>query len=521
MSQQARRSRGPRFTPPQVKAPDIRDGSAHPAQLLGHLYRQAAGGRLPLGGVQHAATPPALAQIEYVCDRPDLTGFAGMPAFMQFCYGAGLADWVLDLPLARRRDAIYPPGKLCEVVVAILAAGLERVSHIDDVKDDPGLCMALGLQRLPDQATLSRFFSDATPEAVAFLPAVNHSFSAASTSFLRRPGRLIVDVDTRDVGVYGKQEGAKRSPRNDGDPIYTFEAVTLRNGRDLLRGELLEGATHPAPLFRERLEAVLAQLGSTTAETILCADAAWYADYVLEMIEQADADAAVRCQCKYAIRAQMRGELKHLIAAVGEECWQRYDEYTEVAEVAFAFSRPRDEQGRTRQKACPTRRYVVTRQRLKDRADEAQGTLLEQPRYAYRAIVTNLDWAPRRIVKLYNDRATVESILKESALGFHMDSLPSQSFAGNGLFCQLLVLAYNLVNLFRRLCLPEEGKRQQVPGLRRRLLAVPGLVRGTEGDCVLHCAATGPHVGWLGHLLAALERWLPSPGLMPAVAAGG
>ena len=314
------------------------------------------------------------------------------------------------------------------------------------------------------------------------------------------------------MGVYGKQEGATRSPRNDGDPMFTFEAVTLRNGRDMLRGELLEGATHPAPLFRNRLGSMLAQVAPATEETVVCADGAWYADYVLEMIEQADAAAEAPCRCKYAIRAQTRGGLRLKIAALAEDRWERYDEFTEVAEVSFAFTRPRDERGHTRTKACAERRYVVTRQLRRDRAAaDGQGVLLDEPRYAFRAIVTSLDWNAKTIVRLYNGRATVESILKEGALGFRMDSLPSHKFAGNGVFIQLLTLAYNLVNLFRRLCLPAEAKRQQVQGLRRRLLAVPGRVsEGVEG-CILRCAAAGPHVGWLAHLKEAFEQWLPTP----------
>ena len=511
---------GPRYTPPQVKAPDIRDGSFHALEFIRRMRQSAVTQRLQLGGMQHAPMPPALRNLRYVCDQDDLTAFAGMPVFMQFGYALGMGDWLAEIPIKRRCDAIYPPGKMGEVIVAILAAGLERVSHIDDVKDDPGLCAALGLARLPDQATISRFFSDATETTVEFLEARNHRFMKAAVCFAEPQKRLIVDVDTRDVALYGKQEGTTHSPRKDGDRIYTFEAVTLRNGRDILAGDLMEGATHPAPLFRQRFAAVLDQLQSQTEEALFCTDAAWYADYIMRIIEQADEDRNVACRCSYAIRAQMRGGLIRKVAALGDDAWERYDERLEVAELNYTFSETRDEAGKTVREGHRPRRYVVTRERLKEKKS-AQQTLLEEPRYSYQAIATNLDWKPRRIVRLYNQRATVESILKESALGFHMDSLPSGSFAGNRLFCQLLVLAYNLVNLFRRLCLPEEAKRQHVGGLRRRLLAVPGRVGDSDAGLLLRCSRTGPHVNWLEHLLEALGRWLTPAGLVPAAAGAG
>lgn len=516
-----RGKRGGRFTPPQVRAAEIRDGSVYEDAFIAQVRTGSATDRLALGGVEHQAIPRALSDVAYECDQESLTGFAGMPAFMQFTYGVGLADWVGGLPLKRRRDAIYGPGKLCEVVVALLAAGLERVSHVDDVKDDPGLCAALGLRRLPDQATLSRFFGDVTPAAEGFLRAANRRFSEKSVTFAKRAARLIVDADTRTVGVYGKQEGTVHSPRNGGRPMYTFEVTTLRNGRDVLDGGLLKGATHPAPLFAERFATVLKQLAPHTRELVFCADAAWYADHILETIEQADEDAEVKCACKYAIRAQIRGRLMEAIAALPESAWRRYDEAIEVAEVWFAFTQTRDADGKRRQRRdAAARRYVVTRKQLADNNDQ-QSVLLPQPRYEYQAIVTSLGWKPKRIVACYNRRATVESILKESALGFHMDSLPSSSWCGNAVFGQLLILAYNLVNLFRRFCLPEAAARHHVPALRRRLLAVPGRIEARGSRCRIHCAAVGPHVGWLAHVQKALRRWLVPLNPAPSPAGAG
>jgi len=163
---------------------------------------------------------------------------------------------------------------------------------------------------------------------------------------------------------------------------------------------------------------------------------------------------------------------------------------------------------------------VATRKRLKD-IDGEQQALIDAPRYSYNAIVTNLDWAAKRVLRSYNKRATVESVLKESALGFNMDSLPSGHFDGNRVFCQLLVLAYNLVNLFRRLCMPDDDKRGHLPGLRRRLLAVPGLVGGSEGGCEVRCSSNGPLGGLMAHVVEQLRMWLAPVGIQPVLAGAG
>jgi hypothetical protein len=109
----------------------------------------------------------------------------------------------------------------------------------------------------------------------------------------------------------------------------------------------------------------------------------------------------------------------------------------------------------------------------------------------------------------YNRRVTVESVLKESALGFQMDHLPSARFAGNGLFCQLLILAYNCVNVFRRLCLPAENRRSYVQSLRRVVLAIPGVVERCSEGVRVHVS---PHAELLPAALEQAEGWLEAAG---------
>lgn len=513
----SRRSRthtsGRRYTPPTPRLVEARVGRELEPEWVARMQAGSRADRLALGvGVAQAA-PPSLGQLEYRCDHEGLTGFAGLPALMRLGYGLGLADWVAGLPLRRRRDTVYRPGKLCEVMVAILAGGLERVSHIDDVKHDPGLGLSVGLPQLPDQATLSRFFGDATPAAEAHLREVNQRFSQLALSGLPSLPRLVVDCDTRTVALYGKQEGTVRSRRSDGRPMYTFEISALRNTHEILEGGLLEGATHPAPLFADRFQRLVQQVAGRTAELILCADAAWYADHILEAIEAADASPWVPCACKYAIRAQMKPTLRRKISALPESAWQRYDEQLEVAEITFAFTQTRRAKGK-RNTGHVTRRYIATRKRLAER-DPAQGQLFPEPRYECYAIATNLTWNAKRVVKLFNGRATIESILKESSLGFHMDSLPSARFSGNGVFCQLLILTYNLVNLLRRYGLPADDARHHAPTLRRRFLAIAGWIESTPTRAVIHVAPIGPHVAWLEHLQPAFARGLSPP------AAGG
>lgn len=497
---------GKRHTRPQPRVVDIRDGSRHGAGLIDEIRRSATAAQLSLGGQEHRPAPADLATVSYSCDRDDLTAFGGIPLFARFAYELGLSD-LCDIPFPKR-ESVYSPRKLCETVVMILAAGLSRVSHVDHYTYDPGLCRSLGLERLPDQGQLSRFFTNADEASVDHLRAANRRLAKAATVTVERHERLVVDSDTRDVGVYGKQQGTVRNRRNDGDPYLTFEATTLRNSYDILDGGLLKGATHPVPLFEQRFRTVLEQVASQTKELIWCADAAWYSAAVCQDVEAADADPCVPCACRYAIRVQSNKYHEAAIARIDEASWRPCADGIEIAEYQYAFSA-------SRHKDTKSRRHIVTRKLIVGKRSKDQAVLVDVPAYEYAAIVTNLTWKPKLIWALYNDRATIESILREGALGFHMDSLPTGGLLGNQLFCQLLVLAYNLVNLFRRLCLPKEHCRHHVQTLRQMFLRIPALVEPTAKALVLHCATHGPHRQLLSFITQRLEHWLANSAPQP------
>lgn len=501
----SKKKRGPRLTKPKSRVCDLRHDQAHDDSLLVGVRRAAAAGRLDLGGMEQASIAPGLAQLGYACDCPELTRFGGVVPFAQFANAAGLADVAAEIPMGKN-SSTYGAGKVAETIVMLLAAGLSRVSHIDDVTHDPGLCTALGLERLPDQSTLSRFFSEATDNAVQYLRAANRRMSEAIITSMGKQKRLVVDSDTRIVGVYGKQEGTVRSRRNGGQPHFTFEVTSLRNTYDILDAGLLRGATHPVPLFLERFSTVVQQLAPHTDELDFCADAAWYASSVFQAIEAADADPTVPCACKYVIRVQINDRHRHAIAAIDEQDWKPCTEGVEIAEYRLDLPASRAGADTT------MRRHIVTRQPKPPKSSKSQQpALMDVPEYEYGALITNLSWNHKAILRLYNDRTTIESILRENALGFNMDSLPSACFVGNQVFSQLLVLSYNLTNLFRRLCLPKDRSRHHVPCLRRILLAIPALVLKTDNGALLRFATKGPHVALLATVFERLRRWVPVP----------
>ena len=78
-----------------------------------------------------------------------------------------------------------------------------------------------------------------------------------------------------------------------------------------------------------------------------------------------------------------------------------------------------------------------------------QGELF--PRVGF--IVTDLSYPPKGIVRFYNGRGTAEQWIKEGKYALNWTRLSCHRFVANQVRLALFILAYNLGNFVRRLCL--------------------------------------------------------------------
>ena len=116
---------------------------------------------------------------------------------------------------------------------------------------------------------------------------------------------------------------------------------------------------------------------------------------------------------------------------------------------------------------------MVRRPLPEDPEQAEQLTLLKVGRYAYSGFVTNLDLERWRVWKTYQARANVERSIRELLNYFSLNKIPTREWVANVAFLQLLLLAYNLVHWFKRLCLPEEYVAATVETIRDEFLVLP------------------------------------------------
>lgn len=70
----------------------------------------------------------------------------------------------------------------------------------------------------------------------------------------------------------------------------------------------------------------------------------------------------------------------------------------------------------------------------------------------------------------------MENYIKEGKLGFAFGKMSSTAFEINANKLQIAVLAYNLNNGLRRLCMPKKMKKHQIQTIRTRFIKIAGKV---------------------------------------------
>jgi Transposase DDE domain group 1 len=124
-------------------------------------------------------------------------------------------------------------------------------------------------------------------------------------------------------------------------------------------------------------------------------------------------------------------------------------------------------------------------------------TLFQLGRYRYQVFVTNLSLRPLHLWRFYNDRAGVELLIRQLKADYALGSIPTRHFFANETYFHLLLLAYNLINWFKRLCLPPEFQGATLQTLRHTILLMPAQLRRVENRPSLALPASGPReIAW-------------------------
>jgi hypothetical protein len=401
------------------------------------------------------------------CDGEGLTAFAGVALLHPFFGRLGLRGQFQRWIRFRQRNNEYSISESLEALLYPLILGLGRVETTEPLRRNGVFQYLAGLPSYPEASTLRRFL---LRFAVLGRDKLVTLHDAWRTEMLSRPQRrrsAILDLDTTVLTVYGRQQRSavgfnpKKRGRRSYMPLLCFEGQSA----DVFAGSYHPGDAQPAPVTGPLLESVFRKLPGHIRQVRVRADAAFYDHGIVEFIERKGAF--------YVIVARLTHRLKNRLGGLR---YRRISAGVSAAEFRY----------------CPDgwtypRRFVIIRRPVPEEPS-AQLALFQMGGHTYQAFVTNLTLSPLNLWRFYNQRATAELIIRELKDAYALGKIPTHDFAANELFFQVVLLAYNLLNWFKRLCAPVRWQRATLQRLRQRLLVVPAQLVHPAGVPTLRIA---------------------------------
>jgi Transposase DDE domain group 1 len=423
--------------------------------------------------------------LRIAADAIGLTQFGGVALIEHFFQRIGLRGALADHIRFAQRNNRYSVSESLEALLYPLVLGLGRIEMTEPLRHNGVFHYLAGLPGDPDATTLRRFLDRFARRGRNSLIKLHDAWRAA---MLGQPSQAVFDLDSTVLTVYGRQERAEvgYNPKKRGRPSYLPLLCFEGNTQDCWEGSYHPGDTHVSTITIPLLERAFPKLPSSTREVRVRADAAFYDHEMVEFIEGKGAF--------YSMVARLTRPLKSRLSGL---------RYRRVSSGVWA--------GEFRY--CPQgwpgpRRFVVIRRPVPEEPS-AQLTLFQMGGYTYQALVTNLTLQPLNLWRFYNRRARAELIIRELKYAYALGKIPTDDFQTNEAFFQVVLLAYNLLNWFKRLCAPPHLQRATLQRLRQRLFVVPAQFVRPGGAPTLRLPANHPGVPDFLHTLKRIRRLRP------------
>lgn len=350
-----------------------------------------------------------------------------------------------------QRNNRYTQQDLLTALLYIIIAGLGRLNSSKILKYNGSFQEIIGLESFPDATTLRRFLLRLTTQDLRQILLVHNNLRQKMFKLPYTPTSVILDLDTTVLTVYGRLEKAviAYNPYKPGrasyHPLLCFESHT----QDCINERFRAGG-EPTGLEKRRfIEESLNKLPPYIYRIRVRGDSKWYDREILPLLDER--------KIGYAIVARMSQPIQRMVGGL------RYHEFKRSWEAAEFQYQPHK---------YKTHRFIVVRRPMPEE-DTGQLTLFTLKRHAYHVIVTNLDLPPESVWRFYCDRARIELNIKELKWDYHLSKIPTKTFSANEAYFHLLLFAYNIVNWFKRLCLPERFRYATLQTIRREFFVLP------------------------------------------------
>ena len=409
----------------------------------------------------------------------EITPWSGMVFMKKLLDQTGILTELIasDLP-EQGSNRGYNPVHLITSFMVSIWCGANRFEHLEVSRFDDVLRRIFGFKKMAGHKAYQRYFQK-------FTIAINQQvFTKLSQWFFNqiKLDNYTLDVDSTVLTRYGTQQGAARGynpqkpGRNSHHPLLAFVDECKMVANFWLRS----GNAYTTNNFLSFLQDTIDRLKGKKV-SLLRADSGFYGKEIFDFVE--------RKGIKFIIVARHYSTIQRKVA--GLQDWWNLEDGLQITETSYqsdTWDKPR--------------RLVVVRQQIKKRP-KATGKQLKlfkdegiYQNYRYSCYITNLELSAHMVWTMYRGRADCENRIKEIKEDFGFDNFNMQDFAATEAALNFVVVAYNLMSLFKQAVLRSD-KLHQLKTLRYKIFAIGGYITRSGNQKLLNLSLSMKRRKWI------------------------
>ena len=432
-----------------------------------------------------------------------LTSFAGLVVFQALFNQLGLKEHLTACFRHLKVSPIFGHGLTVLLLIVHLLLGYRRLQDMRYYRDDPMVRRLLGLDRLPDVATVSRTLAGMDNRSVDKLRRFNRQ------QVLQRVGdlslaRITLDFDgsVLATGRFAEGTAVGFNRKKKGQRSYYPLFCTLAQTGQVLDVWHRPGNVHDSngakAFILDCIHEISAVLPRATIEVRM--DSAFFSDAIVSMLNAEGVEFSI------SVPFERFTELKGMIER--RKRWRYLGDRCD-----FFENRWKPKRWQTKQRFL----FIRTGNR-KQYKEPVQLDLFIPYEYGYdfKVIITNKRLGARKVLSYHNGRGAQEGIFAELKSQTQMDYVPTRRQAGNQVFVLAAMLAHNLNREMQMLA--DEQQRTtterraplwhftQLGTLRRKLIQRAGRLTRPQGTLTLTMSANPAVKSELLHYLDVLKK---------------
>ena len=424
-----------------------------------------------------ACGKPEIAEVKEEFTGRNLTRFGGSGLIRRFFHGLKIRQRLDRRVLVEgRRKSKYSVGTLLVSCLYGMFLGYSRPYQMKVLCGDKVFQKLVGLCGFPSQSTISRFLSSVRVSVARQIGSFNFDFVLNRREGFKAFETITLDLDSHVTTLYGNPQRAAvgYNPKKKGRKSYHSLMCFVGETRDYIGGKLRSGKHHSSYKAVEFIKELDKRLPSHIQQIRLRADSGFFSHDLIKYL----AKRSIEFIIVVPMQPWVQRKIRHMTQ------WKSLGWGLAVGECRYVV------------KKDITLRMVVVRQRVKAQAvPKKQLKLLntEEITYDYQVLVSNSEEDPETVWRTYNLRACCENFIKEGIYGLGLDKVVSHSYGGNSTWFELLMLGYNLMNLFKEEVLNQKKTKAMVSTIRDALFLIPAKLIRSSRRWILKLEGTWPY----------------------------